>query len=503
LYYLTILSGELEGQSIKLEEGETSIGRSSKCAIKLTEDTDVSREHVKLTMKQGTVMAEDCGSTHGTRLNESEMHGTVSLTLGDVLQVGRTLMRLDLPTVGGGAVEAVTIPESIGGGQSATHAPDYAGDSPVSVGEGPATQFDSQVVHLLEEEMGGATRVFQEDATRMMDENEMREVRPGQAAKPTRVRPILGIALMLFIVVLALAIFGGRKDADLTPRFHRYTNAEFGFGFNYPDHWPGTDGEGAVRAVLKIPEAKGVVRVIADRDEAYRFALQPEAVKAFVKAQTAERPGFFIALEQDYRARNADAVTYYTFRTDTEQGAGYFFLDGDQQIVVEGSAPKASWSAVSIQVDAMLESLALNAPQRRLVHPLPDAKLKALALVNPDAVRAEASASLAHGDELIKNRDVAYGNLFYGVRRYENCLTACAALPVRPPMYKQAALKLIKARDDLRAMLAMQDTLIIQAYHISDYTTLCNESQIMLQMVPDPMHPDYQRAMGVITDVCQ
>ena len=69
------------------------IGRSARNDITL-EDDWVSAEHLRLRRLHGAWLAEDLGSTNGTRLNGRLLKGTARVRAGDVLDLGRVTFKL-------------------------------------------------------------------------------------------------------------------------------------------------------------------------------------------------------------------------------------------------------------------------------------------------------------------------------------------------------------------------------------------------------------------------
>ena len=69
------------------------IGRSARNDITL-EDDWISAEHLRLRRSGGAWLAEDLGSTNGTRLNGRPLKGAARVRAGDVLDLGRVKFKL-------------------------------------------------------------------------------------------------------------------------------------------------------------------------------------------------------------------------------------------------------------------------------------------------------------------------------------------------------------------------------------------------------------------------
>ncbi|MEA2477112.1 MAG: hypothetical protein QOF16_981 [Actinomycetota bacterium] len=73
--------------------GELLIGRADKCQIVLS-DSYASQMHARIFPKDGEFMIEDLGSTNGTYLNRHKVTTPTSLSRGDQIKIGKTVMEL-------------------------------------------------------------------------------------------------------------------------------------------------------------------------------------------------------------------------------------------------------------------------------------------------------------------------------------------------------------------------------------------------------------------------
>lgn len=89
-YYL-----ENHGQLIMLTPGTILVGRGIECGIRFN-DMSVSRRHLVLRVSDHDATAEDAGSTNGTRINGQRLSGIKQLKHGDMLQIGRRFVRIEL-----------------------------------------------------------------------------------------------------------------------------------------------------------------------------------------------------------------------------------------------------------------------------------------------------------------------------------------------------------------------------------------------------------------------
>jgi Protein of unknown function (DUF3662)/Inner membrane component of T3SS, cytoplasmic domain len=93
---------DIDGQRYSLNAPSIVLGRSSEADI-LVDDTGVSRRHLEIRTEGGTTTAVDLGSTNGSYINGHKVAGSMELTDGSTITMGRTkiIFRL-LPANNGG-----------------------------------------------------------------------------------------------------------------------------------------------------------------------------------------------------------------------------------------------------------------------------------------------------------------------------------------------------------------------------------------------------------------
>ncbi|HEY0484235.1 MAG TPA: sigma 54-interacting transcriptional regulator [Kofleriaceae bacterium] len=90
---LIVVDGPWHGCAIGLESGEHTLGRDRECDLAVP-DTTLSRRHLRFVPVDDAWDAEDLGSRNGTLLNDQPLT-RARLRDGDVLQVGRSVLRFD------------------------------------------------------------------------------------------------------------------------------------------------------------------------------------------------------------------------------------------------------------------------------------------------------------------------------------------------------------------------------------------------------------------------
>ncbi len=86
--FLIVISGPDAGEMFPVEEGGT-IGRGEEVPIHLS-DTEASREHARLRIRNERVEVEDLQSTNGTFVNGELISSSSELNDGDRIQIGST-----------------------------------------------------------------------------------------------------------------------------------------------------------------------------------------------------------------------------------------------------------------------------------------------------------------------------------------------------------------------------------------------------------------------------
>ena len=82
-------------REVELSKERTSIGRRPYNDV-VIDNLAVSGEHAVLVRAEGVFFAEDLSSTNGSYLNGKQVVEPVKVTVGDVVRIGKTLMRLEI-----------------------------------------------------------------------------------------------------------------------------------------------------------------------------------------------------------------------------------------------------------------------------------------------------------------------------------------------------------------------------------------------------------------------
>lgn len=91
---LRVVEGPDRGNSVRLDNPVSAVGRGTACALILT-DTRVSATHIQIAFRNGEFRLRDAESTNGTLLNGSPV-AEFALKDGDQIRIGRTVIRMEI-----------------------------------------------------------------------------------------------------------------------------------------------------------------------------------------------------------------------------------------------------------------------------------------------------------------------------------------------------------------------------------------------------------------------
>lgn len=95
MVYLKAIEGPMKGQHFFVKcNHDFSIGRSEKSNICISQDPYVSRAHAKIFIQKGEVIIEDLNSKNGTLLNGHQLSKKQKLKIGDIVQIGGTILKV-------------------------------------------------------------------------------------------------------------------------------------------------------------------------------------------------------------------------------------------------------------------------------------------------------------------------------------------------------------------------------------------------------------------------
>jgi hypothetical protein len=91
--WLRIEAGVRKGREMIVNKETLTIGRAESCDVGLFGDPAVEKLHARLLHRDDKYLLEDAGTAAGTYVNEARIHGQHLLMNGDVIRLGRCLLR--------------------------------------------------------------------------------------------------------------------------------------------------------------------------------------------------------------------------------------------------------------------------------------------------------------------------------------------------------------------------------------------------------------------------
>lgn len=90
---LVVLTGESDTDRIRIRPQGHVIGRSADADIRIA-DPYSSEFHARVGIQEGQVVVHDLGSTNGTYVNGRRVTSPTSVSRGDTVQIGKTILEV-------------------------------------------------------------------------------------------------------------------------------------------------------------------------------------------------------------------------------------------------------------------------------------------------------------------------------------------------------------------------------------------------------------------------
>lgn len=94
-HYLVAIGGTVASARVEVSDTPVTIGRSPSHTLVLAGDSDVSRMHARVSLVNGSLVAEDLGSTNGTFVEGERLTRPTTMIEGNVLRIGRQLLKYE------------------------------------------------------------------------------------------------------------------------------------------------------------------------------------------------------------------------------------------------------------------------------------------------------------------------------------------------------------------------------------------------------------------------
>ena len=91
--WVRVEEGFRAGRELILSRAETTIGRGEACDVGLFGDAEIDKLHARIVLQKGRYLLEDADSHTGTYLNGERVVGPTPLQAGDLIELGRCVLR--------------------------------------------------------------------------------------------------------------------------------------------------------------------------------------------------------------------------------------------------------------------------------------------------------------------------------------------------------------------------------------------------------------------------
>jgi MFS family permease len=93
--WIKVEAGFRPGREMILSKEKTTIGRAEACDLGLFGDPTIEKLHASIIQSSNRYFVEDAGTPGGTYLNDRPVGGRVGLNSGDLIRVGRSVLRFN------------------------------------------------------------------------------------------------------------------------------------------------------------------------------------------------------------------------------------------------------------------------------------------------------------------------------------------------------------------------------------------------------------------------
>jgi len=92
---VTFMSGPQDGKELAFANLPITIGRSVENDVTIPDDRFISRQHARLSFENGSCYLVDLNGVNGTYLGEARIYGKCAVPPGGLIQIGRTMLKVD------------------------------------------------------------------------------------------------------------------------------------------------------------------------------------------------------------------------------------------------------------------------------------------------------------------------------------------------------------------------------------------------------------------------
>lgn len=447
IIHLFIESGPDQDRRITVPGEGGRIGRSSSNDMVLS-DPSLSRFHCRVFFKpDGRLWVSDLKSTNETLVNKKPVQD-LALNVGDRIEIGETILRVECNTLTG--VASVREPSP---------SPPPPPPAPSGGAEAPAEEAAPVDIDLGFKEGKPAASSGQSKG----------------GGRPVRWMPVVVVTLVLAILVaLIYALrYVGDKGGDTAAKGG--DRAPPKLQLTYEKVEAGADNIFRYYLEFDGSELSATVDDLANgRHASNTMVVDPELVKEFTRTISDSE---FMSLQEEYTGLARDIH-------EAKDLAVTLGRKHHRVVVLNRLEPEAFK-----EIRLALEEFAQN-----------ELGLAALALP-PEKLLELAWEAFLQAQKLYAEREVRYGNLFQAIKSFQEAEWYLETIEPKPDYYGDIVSAVEQARSDLQDRY---DDLLFRserATKLRDWDTAARHLRVISEMIPDRFDERHQKAQRKLLDV--
>lgn len=444
--YLTIVQGPDAGRRIDISDGEATIGRASENDISLL-DPILSRKHCKMTMSGSLLTIEDLDSANGTFVNGKEIK-SATLHNGDEFSIGDTIIRV------GGLVESKHDPAS----EEETFASKQPGEAKKADAEKQPAKDNGGVVIDLG-----------------LGENQEQQTNVRQANWRPLIWAIAAVFILLLVAWRLLMAPASDSIDDLPKPPPKPSVLPFSLEYEKID----ASSNSVFRYHMRLSEDGNLAVAIDDLAEPRHVRkeakLSADRIETLAKEIAASG---FPRLQDTYEGLSAEnALTSYEISYVSN-------LKTKKVKILNRIEPEEFRD-----VREMLETFGKN-------------ELGIWAIqFSPEKLVALASEAFTRASNFYDQRNIANGNLFEAIKRFEEAEFYLETIEPKPDFYSEIVTGLEIAKEDLDKAYESQSFKADHAIHSQNWDEAARELRTLRELIPDTSDERNVEAARKLLDV--
>jgi hypothetical protein len=462
----------------RLTKQKMQVGRSSEMDLKL-DDPTISKCHLEISVEDDAVFVEN-KSRNGTLLNGKTLAGVVSLTSGDVLQLGATSLCYERDSHADGLQEADSIPRI-----DRDHDPD-----------------GTRVVAMPSPDPSGSetpergTSAYGESGTRVGSGGI--DFPPPPGPRVTK-RPLWPLVLLLCLTIPAsgYGLWWLSRKPPVNVGSVTLEDLSFGFRLAYPADWSVINKPDSIEIGKGKPGEADYVSILVevDRDPIVEFIGMTHGFSLFQRAVSKAMQPEFEVVNATRLYMQQQTADFARFEAGQFTGTLFYVPNGSTCFRVLAKCSQKAAAQYQPAIADVLQSFTLTSTHQEYIDfPLPTEDQKNLALVNPDQLSRKIADHRKSGEQLFENRNVRPENLFRSVQAFGTALQFATAGPNIHPDFREVATQLRDATRQLDALVRNQLIDLRRATRQGDREATIRAARKIMQLNPNPKRLEFREA---------